>query len=66
MYEFGAESGRYYSLNVPLKDGINDHSECIYLFIITNHSCTLPMTLYFCLINISSLYVSCHIVTSDE
>ena len=27
MYEIGAEKGRYYSLNVPLKDGIDDHSE---------------------------------------
>lgn len=24
MYEVGAESGRYYSLNVPLKEGIDD------------------------------------------
>ena len=27
MFEIGAEKGRYYSLNVPLKDGIDDHSE---------------------------------------
>lgn len=26
MYEVGAESGRYYSLNVPLKEGIDDHN----------------------------------------
>ena len=26
MYELGAESGRYYSLNVPLKEGIDDQS----------------------------------------
>lgn len=26
MYEHGAESGRYYSLNVPLKEGIDDAS----------------------------------------
>lgn len=26
MYEIGAESGRYYSLNVPLKEGIDDQS----------------------------------------
>uniref|UniRef100_A0A4W5JQ15 Histone deacetylase 3 n=1 Tax=Hucho hucho TaxID=62062 RepID=A0A4W5JQ15_9TELE len=26
MYEVGAESGRYYCLNVPLRDGIDDHS----------------------------------------
>ena len=24
MYEVGADRGRYYSLNVPLKDGIDD------------------------------------------
>ncbi len=24
MYEIGMESGRYYSVNVPLKDGIDD------------------------------------------
>lgn len=24
MYEIGAENGRYYSLNVPLKEGIDD------------------------------------------
>lgn len=27
MYEVGAESGRYYCLNVPLRDGIDDQSE---------------------------------------
>ncbi|KAL1122502.1 hypothetical protein AAG570_002833 [Ranatra chinensis] len=26
MYEIGAESGRYYSVNVPLKEGIDDQS----------------------------------------
>ncbi|KAH8035412.1 hypothetical protein HPB51_005136 [Rhipicephalus microplus] len=26
MYELGAESGRYYSVNVPLKEGIDDAS----------------------------------------
>lgn len=26
MYEIGAESGRYYSVNVPLKEGIDDAS----------------------------------------
>lgn len=28
MYEVGAESGRYYCLNVPLRDGIDDQSRC--------------------------------------
>ena len=27
MYEIGAESGRYYSVNVPLKEGIDDASK---------------------------------------
>ena len=26
MYEIGAGSGRYYSVNVPLKEGIDDQS----------------------------------------
>ena len=26
MYEMGAESGRYYSVNVPFKEGIDDAS----------------------------------------
>ena len=26
MYEVGAESGRYYSLNVPLKEGVDDEN----------------------------------------
>lgn len=26
MYEIGVDKGKYYSLNVPLKDGIDDHS----------------------------------------
>jgi histone deacetylase 3 len=26
MYEIGAESGRYYSVNVPFKEGIDDQS----------------------------------------
>ena len=29
MYEIGAEHGKYYSVNVPLKDGIDDQSECV-------------------------------------
>ena len=32
MYEVGAESGRYYSVNVPLKEGIDDQSEFNILF----------------------------------
>lgn len=28
MYEIGADKGKYYSINVPLKDGIDDQSEC--------------------------------------
>ncbi len=27
MYEIGAEKGKYYSVNVPLRDGIDDQSE---------------------------------------
>jgi len=27
MYETGADKGKYYSINVPLKDGIDDQSE---------------------------------------
>lgn len=27
MYEIGADKGKYYSINVPLKDGIDDQSE---------------------------------------
>uniref|UniRef100_A0A8C2BKV1 Histone deacetylase n=1 Tax=Cyprinus carpio TaxID=7962 RepID=A0A8C2BKV1_CYPCA len=33
MYEVGAESGRYYCLNVPLRDGIDDQSELLYCLI---------------------------------
>lgn len=28
MYELGAECGKFYSVNVPLKEGIDDQSEC--------------------------------------
>lgn len=37
MYETGAECGRYYSVNVPLKEGIDDNSkyvECINLLLV--------------------------------
>lgn len=27
MYEVGADKGKYYSVNVPLKDGIDDQSK---------------------------------------
>ena len=27
MYEVGADKGKYYSINIPLKDGIDDQSE---------------------------------------
>ena len=29
MYEIGADSGRYYSLNVPLREGIDDPSKFV-------------------------------------
>lgn len=29
MYEIGAETGRYYSINVPLREGITDDGEYI-------------------------------------
>jgi acetoin utilization deacetylase AcuC-like enzyme len=29
MYEIGAETGRYYSINVPLREGITDDGERI-------------------------------------
>ena len=32
MYEVGAECGRYYSVNVPLKEGIDDQSMLSSLF----------------------------------
>ena len=32
MYEVGAECGRYYSVNVPLKEGIDDQSKLSSLF----------------------------------
>lgn len=33
MYEIGADSGRYYSVNVPLKEGIDDSSKyCKFFF----------------------------------
>lgn len=38
MYEVGAESGRYYCLNVPLRDGIDDQSELT--------SCTTLLSLH--------------------
>ena len=28
MYEIGADSGRNYSVNVPLKEGIDDECQC--------------------------------------
>uniref|UniRef100_A0A672KHS2 Histone deacetylase n=1 Tax=Sinocyclocheilus grahami TaxID=75366 RepID=A0A672KHS2_SINGR len=40
MYEVGAESGRYYCLNVPLRDGIDDQSELIYPLIYES-SCSI-------------------------
>lgn len=33
MYEIGAESGRHYSVNVPLKEGIDDQSKYVYMYI---------------------------------
>ena len=31
MYEIGAEKGKYYSVNVPLEDGIDDQSKTLHL-----------------------------------
>ena len=28
MYELGADIGKYYSVNVPLREGIDDHCKC--------------------------------------
>lgn len=56
MYEVGAESGRYYCLNVPLRDGIDDQSESstepcciIHLQCIFQQGNYSMVSLYFCL-----------------
>lgn len=33
MYEIGAETGRYYSINVPLREGITDDGKTMIFFI---------------------------------
>ena len=33
MYEIGAEKGKHYSVNVPLKDGIDDQSESCDIYV---------------------------------
>jgi hypothetical protein len=40
MYENGVDSGRYYSVNVPLRDGIDDNGKteqylCVTLSVLT-------------------------------
>ena len=49
MYEIGAEKGKYYSLNVPLKDGIDDQSRsCDPSKSCDNHMTSpLPLSLFF-------------------
>lgn len=42
MYEVGAESGRYYCLNVPLRDGIDDQSEFLSTHTMTSSSAREP------------------------
>lgn len=39
MYEIGAETGRYYSINVPLREGITDdgRTNIFHLFFLTTH-----------------------------
>jgi len=42
MYELGADIGKYYSVNVPLREGIDDHGKlcqsCIrYSFYVHHH-----------------------------
>ena len=37
MYEIGAEKGKYYSLNVPLRDGIDDQSKSCDNHVIFSH-----------------------------
>ena len=46
MYEIGADKGKYYSINVPLKDGIDDQSECS--IHILNHHFALYEQLWYC------------------
>ena len=44
MYEVGAEKGKYYSVNVPLKDGIDDNSEYIHVLLVDYpHSQAAPL-----------------------
>ena len=46
MYENGMDKGRFYSVNVPLKDGIDDLSMtlcvcvCVCVFACVPHQCT--------------------------
>ncbi len=49
MYEVGSEKGKYYSLNVPLKDGIDDQSQlnimACFVFLINSFLPYLPLSL---------------------
>jgi len=50
MYELGADIGKYYSVNVPLREGIDDHGKlcqsCIrYSFYVHHHYADLFLDL---------------------
>jgi hypothetical protein len=48
MFELGAECGRYYSLNVPLREGMDDQSKILSVIIdyIYTHSLYFKYLLY--------------------
>lgn len=39
MYELGADTGKYYSVNVPLREGIDDQSNISILVLFLHHAC---------------------------
>jgi len=38
MYELGSDIGKYYSVNVPLREGIDDHCKCFCLTYVNIHT----------------------------
>ena len=66
MYDVGVGAGKYYSVNVPLKDGIDDEGVLIYIYIyIYIYICVCVCTEYICSEYICTEYICTEYICTE-
>ena len=62
MFELGVENGRYYSLNVPLRDGIDDQGTALYFILLGMKSFLIVHMTVVLFLSFKFLHFTCALV----